>query len=570
MTAIVLGFATAPELLERGGSVPAPVLGRQLARLVVQGLNGRGDRGVRFLPYLAHVDGRRSFLDPGEALPVDVLCQLHGRALAGATLLVDALMMPSGLLLRWIDPAARELVGERELDFEPERPLELVRDAVAALAEVLGLPALEPDLPPLHGPALAHYLLGLDAQLALDARLLVADPEAAVEHARAALELAPAAARHTAALLIDAARTVLRQGLAGPRTADALLALRASGDAAAVRAGGRLLLASGDDRRAAELLARLVEVDPVDADAVVELSAAWFRLGRGAEALRVLRAAVAAGCRDLRVRAQLAACEEAAGELARRDALMPELVAETGAGAPPSVARIVASWQIDRGRFEAALTLVERALERHPSQVGLWLERGRALLGLLRADDACASLAHCLALGPSVEARDEARRLLRLGRRAGFLPELTRTEALLAAGDLRGAERSARRLVRGHADVAEGWLILGVAALRRGRARRAIRALREALRLEPGLADAHNRLGVLLASRRRLQEGYVHLRRAVELAPGEASAWLHLAQVAQRLGHVVDARAALRRAEELGGEREARLAAAIRATLGVA
>ena len=75
--AVVFAFAVEDGLSPVIGAAPFDVLARQIPRILVGQLNGGGDRGVRFFPFLGPVDGARSFLRLREPLEPKALVALH-------------------------------------------------------------------------------------------------------------------------------------------------------------------------------------------------------------------------------------------------------------------------------------------------------------------------------------------------------------------------------------------------------------------------------------------------------------------------------------------------------------
>ncbi len=558
MTTIVFAYAVPAGLEPVAGAVPWDVLARQLPRWVVNAVNDGRDRGVRYFPFLGVVDGARRFLAPEEPLAGPLLRELHGQD-PEPERLVDGLLTRDRLELRLLEGSSGAILQTWSLPFDPLEPLRAARHAAFELCGALGIGGVPAAPPALPGHLVADLLLARDCVLALEAGMpLGPSVEHAVPHALRAWRGAPSD-RDLQVLVFDAARLSLRHGLSIEAAVDGLRALarEPSTDVAILRDTARAVQAARRVDALVEVQRARLRRSPDDPELLAEVGGSLVAVGAQSEALAVLRRAVAAGCVDVRVRARLAACEELAGEFARRDALLAELREELDeAAAPPEVLRLLASWSVDRGDYVRAARLVDRGLQATPDHIGLWIERGRSCLGRHRAEEARQALLRARELGPGPEASIEIERLLRVAEDGGLLPELAAVEDLLRGGNLRGALRAARRLSRRHAHVPEVWLLLGIVRQRAGHLLRAIRALRRALSLAPQLAEAHNRLGILLAQRGRDAAGHTHLRRAVELAPDDPVGWIHLAQVAGRLGNVREARQALRRAEDAGGRGE--------------
>lgn len=164
---------------------------------------------------------------------------------------------------------------------------------------------------------------------------------------------------------------------------------------------------------------------------------------------------------------------------------------------------------------------------------------------------------------------------------------LRQAAARHTAGDLDGAERLYRRLLRRHPDVADAHNLLGVIARQRGDAAAALRHTERALALAPGVPGFLSNHGAALAEAGRLPEAVAALRAALarrpkdpvglrnlgqalcalgqaaaalgpleaatRLAPGAAEPWLALAHARRELGDAAGAAAAARAALPLAG-----------------
>lgn len=551
MTCIVHAFATAPDLERVPRAAPWPVLARQVPRELVAMLNRGGDRGARFLPLIGVVDGRRRFLEPAKPLPVEMLLKLHGQSTA-PQLLVDGELGPDFLRVRAVAGNDGDVRLTQELPFDPTDPWPTLSRAAFELAGLVGISGPPAAPPALRGTLLARWFEARDMLLILEAKMLPPDVGAVLDVGLAAVREGPARLP-VLHVLVDLCRQLAAAGMRDERIAAALRESLNDAPLALLRDAALVAEAASGAGAAAELWGRVATEDPSRTEALTRAASGLFELGRLEDARELLRHAVDAGNRDPELRAQLAAVEELGGDPLKRDRLLSELLEEAGAGLPPKVLRLVASWLIDRGEAERALELLEEASRVDPTLPGPWLERGRALLALGRGPDARQALERCLELRPSVEGRDEARRLLRLTSADGYLPLALEVEAGLAAGEPRCALRAAKRLVAAHPRFTESWLLLGLARHRCGHLRRATRAYAHALRLEPRCAEAHHRLGLVLAQRGRPDAGFTHLQHAVAIEPSDPAAWIHLAQIAHGIGRRVEARDAVRRAERLGG-----------------
>lgn len=551
MSCLVYTFATAPGLEPVPDAAPWAVLARQLPRQLVLCFNGDTDRGARFVPLLGVLDGRRRFLEPIGAMPSEFLRQI---AVEGAQGLVVAGLLAADQLT--IDVFELPDYVERlhlELPFDPRDPWPALRRAAFEIGESFGVRDPRRGTPALSGIALIRWLEARDALLALEAKLLGIDPVRALDAARLALESAPSS-RDAQDVFRDVVRQLGRSGLL-----DALIAREIERALYAAAAPPELTIeaarhveASIGPGAAADLWQRVALGSIDDPELLGQASSSLFSAGRVDLVRALLRSAVERGARDPNLRAQLAAVEDVGGDPQQRDRILGELWAESKDGLPPRVARLVASWLVDRDSAAEALALLDRVQGPDAEIPGIWLERGRALVALGRVDPARRALERALELGPSPEGGAECRRLLALCATGDLVPMLLTIERTLNGGERELALDLARRLARRSPRLPEAWVMLGVVRRALGQRWRAGRAFRRALAIDPRCADAHGRLGALLVERNRPVESLVNLRQAVTLAPHDPSHWLSLAIAFARLGRREDALEALKRARECG------------------
>ena len=551
MSCIVFTLATAPGLVPVEGAAPWSVLARQLPRQLVVCLNGPGDRGVRFVPLIGVVEGRRRFLDPVGAIPIELLAQLVGDRSSGHLIAgeidQDRLRMRVHAL-----PTMQECVS-LDIEFDPLDPLPALRRVAFELGELVGTRDVNFGTPVLPGPALSRWLEARDVLLALDANLLSIDSPKALSIASAALMAQPGSPA-TQEVFRDVALQLARRGMLdhdGVRSLEHALA-RAGDPATLVLRCAQAVECALGARAAVDLWRRAVHGGLSDNDALAQAAAALFAAGEIEEVRRVLRRAIDGGCRDPGLRAQLAAVEDVGGDPQQRDLLLGELWSESHDGLPPRVARLVASWLVDRDSAGDALALLDRCVGADSEVPGVWLERGRALVALSRVEEARGALRVALERGLSSEGAAECRRLLNLCSHPDLVPGMLAIERALHSNRLSSALSQARRLVRFHGEVAETWSMLGAVHVACRNGWRALRAYRRALSIDPASADAHARLGCLLAARGRAEEGISHLRHAAELSPREPSIWVQLARICEEAGRCDEAVAAFRRAVHLG------------------
>jgi tetratricopeptide (TPR) repeat protein len=549
MTRLILfGFAVEAGLEPEPGALPLDVLARQIPRVAVQVLNEGQDRGARFFPLMGQDGSRRRFFTVGELLPADVAQRLHRQP--GGPRAAHGRIERELLRLVLYADAHPSVEQELAIPFRQGDPQSCIARVAFELSGWLGL-RLQRHLPALLARvADADYLFAKDALLALEANMLDVDGERALAAALAVLRGAGEDPEAEQLLLDLAAR------LHGQVTPEVLGAtLRAAAGLARGVGFQRRLAAlgescgDGDGALAAHRL--LVAADPAELPSALKLAAALARDGELDAAADLLERAEQAGARSPLLYAQLATIEQMRGRRAARVVWIERLHA-AGADATPQLARIAADGLIEQERGAEACALLDQALARHPSDAGLWFDRGRA--ELLHGDGAEAELAlrRCLDCGPRGGLRQDAERLLAFAERPDVLTALQELDRLLLGGDAAAALAPARRLVRRHPDLAEVWLALGTAHHRLSHLRRAERAFRRALRLAPELGHAHDRLGILLVARGRHEEGYHHLLQAISLLPRDSGPRLHLAQACHHLGRRDEGIAALAEAEKLG------------------
>jgi Tfp pilus assembly protein PilF len=547
--AVVYELAVAEGLEPIAGAAPFEVLARQVPRLLVARLNGRGDRGVRFFPFLGNQGGQRRFLVLREMLPAETLARMHRQGEVAC--IVDGRIHGGGLRLRIVDgPTLRERFDD-DLPFDPRSPLATLRRVEFEVMSALAWDGAPAPGPTLSGEALAWYLVAKDALLALEAGLHEDGSFDPLRAARRCAGLEPGDG-HVRTLVLEMTSHLLRRDALREPAIELLadLAERAHDAPDFVQQAADLLLAAGHGQRAAAILLRSARDWPAHAAVVHQASALLFRQGRLQEARAVLRDAVAAGNAATTLLAQLAGIEDLLGDRAARDELCRRILA--AGEPPPTVTRLLVAFLLEQRRPAEALVLLERALERSRDDAALWLERGRTLLLLERVGEAQVALARSLELEPAPPMRREAERLLRVGRVPGLPPALQSAENAVKEGRLRDGLRVLRGILRADRSCAEPWLLLGIVRQKLAHPRRAERALRRAIELQPELADAHNRLGILLVARGRAAQGLGHLLQALALLPGESSVRVHLAQACALLGRRREGEEHLAEAERLG------------------
>lgn len=559
--AVVYALSVDHSLTPPEDATPLPVLSRQLPRLVVHLLNGGGDRGLRFFPFIGREGRDRQFFVVEDLLPVTSLMRLHGQDPAPRFVL-DGCIHGEGMRLRIVECEGGRARFDEDISFDVHDPLPLVSRMMFELTGLMGWSGALPTVPELDGRALVSFLVARDNLLSLEADLVSLDDVRLSSNALQTVELAPAEREVRDVALEIWSRQASSPsvngntaGIAG-KVAQGCCSVNAAGLAPRPVAefltqAAAVLETCDQDALALAQYERAASLCPSQVDAVCRAATLYFETGRLQAARDILRRTLDAGERDTTVLAQLAVVEEHLGNEADHAELMEQLM-EAPELEPPMV-RIAVTYLIDRQREAEALALAEVFVARDPEAPGPWFDKGRALVAVGRPEEGINAFERCLGLDPTEVMRSEAERHLRFARSPELLQAMQDVDEALLEGQLRTALRRARRLVRDHAEVAEVWLFLGVTLQRLQRDRRAERALRRSIELEPRLGEAHNRLGILLVGRGDHREGYDELREAVRLEPREPSVHVHLAQACHHLGLHDEAVRALELAERLGG-----------------
>ncbi|HEX5053171.1 MAG TPA: hypothetical protein VFZ65_15455 [Planctomycetota bacterium] len=557
-TAVVFAFAVADGLSPVVGAAPYDVLARQLPRMLVSRLNGGGDRGVRFFPFLGPVDGQRSFLRLHEFFAPEVLAQLHKQG--EVQLLCDGMFRSGVLQWRILDGTALRVLSSGELAFDARQPIDGLLRIEFEIMGVLGWTGRPRPPCPLEGEALGWFLVLKDALLRVEANLGEAPPDP-LRPARRCVELC-AENEDVQQVLLDLAGLWLRRDEQRVEVGHLLVAFAARevGGVAVLERLAALLLVAGEQDRAADVAARAARLAPEKQELVERTAALLFRLGRDREVREIVELARQRGAASSSALAQLAAVCDRNDDPETRDALIAELAAMPDLPVP--VARLVVSFLLDDERAQLARSILQRALAKEPGQAMLHFELGRAHLMLDDGPAAAAALRRGMSLGLAPALATQAQRLVRLSAEPGLWARVERIDRLIAAAGFAQAFRELSALLRGRRRVADLWFLFGLVRHKLQQPRRAERALRRALRYDADLGEAHNRLGILLVAKGQVKAGYTHLERAHRLAPGDPSTLLHLAQACALLGRSAEAQRHLEAAGQAGAEPD--LVAAVR------
>ena len=153
--------------------------------------------------------------------------------------------------------------------------------------------------------------------------------------------------------------------------------------------------------------------------------------------------------------------------------------------------------------FGPAVELFKRALEINPKAVSVYSNRGNALMGLQRPDEALASYDKALTLKPD--------HLMAHYNRGLALIELKRLDEAVASYD---------RVLALKPDYAEAYNNRGVALKDLKRLDEALASYEKALALKPDYADAHYNRAAVLAEFKRFDEALQNCDSAIALTPG--------------------------------------------------
>ena len=269
------------------------------------------------------------------------------------------------------------------------------------------------------------------------------------------------------------------------------------------RSIGQSLLRSGRFAEATDLFSALADKKPSDFMIVYSQALATFNSGHTSEAEPLARKAM-----------------EIAVPAAHADP-RPERIAQA-ADSLVLLSVILAVKKDD----QAALKLLQQAVELAPAHFDAQLAMGRLLFGMGNLDGAIRSFRAALSLQP-----DNSQSIFFLA------------TALERAGDIEGAVSSYRKLIAIKPDLYEGHLGLGALLLKRGPAgvEEGEKELNRALEINPNLYEAQVALGRSLIGRGHPAEAIAHLRRAAELAPQNPEPHYQLSLAYRRLGRGDDA-----------------------------
>ena len=195
---------------------------------------------------------------------------------------------------------------------------------------------------------------------------------------------------------------------------------------------------------------------------------------------------------------------------------------------------LLSSIEHRRGKPQAALDAIERAVACAPENADGYCRRGSILRSLERTEEAAESQRRAIAIDPAhAEAHNNLGNCLRDLKQ---LPD---------------ALEHYQRAVALKPDYTQAHNNLGVVQRGLGQEAAAIASFQRAIALRPGYANAHLNLGLALLTLERPTEAEAALRRAIALAPKDGASHCHLAHFLMQHGRIEEGKACLLRAAAL-------------------
>jgi serine/threonine-protein kinase len=285
----------------------------------------------------------------------------------------------------------------------------------------------------------------------------------------------------------------------------------------------------GSSRRQLRKLAAEADAASEPVLGLLVLGRALAEAGEGAEAERLLRAAVRARPAEVTLRAAL-------GRLLGERKRWAEAVECWSAARAlrPELGLALAEAQRRNGQAEEGMALYVRLIAEQPEQPMMHFAYGKALNDEGRHKEAEAPYREAIRLQPDLPMAHS-----NLG------------GSLLKQGRYKEAETACREAIRLQPDLPQAHINLGGALVKQGQPKEAEAACREALRLQPDFAGAYITLGITLVEQRRLADAEAAYREALRLQPDFAEAYYNLGVVLSNQGRSRDAEATYRTAIRL-------------------
>ncbi|AHF04020.1 hypothetical protein MARPU_09175 [Marichromatium purpuratum 984] len=197
--------------------------------------------------------------------------------------------------------------------------------------------------------------------------------------------------------------------------------------------------------------------------------------------------------------------------------------------------------EIERGRLDAGLRSLLRALELAPENGHHWESYAQGLMLAYRPQEGLAVIERAIDCGLDSEEACSLRDMLQ---RMLATPAPTDEDALILLFDRHQfdeVERLAREWTLCRPWDAFGWKMLGSVLTRCSRSDEALPALEEALGRDDQDPQIHNVLGVALEQAGRLREAGLAYAHAAKLSPNSVSALYNLASLLQAMGEAKEA-----------------------------
>jgi ABC-type polysaccharide/polyol phosphate export permease/Flp pilus assembly protein TadD len=250
---------------------------------------------------------------------------------------------------------------------------------------------------------------------------------------------------------------------------------------------GSLLLNAGRHDEATRYLDRAVALEPGNAGALCQLSAACHVLGHSEEAAALALRAVALTPGDIRLAVDAAELLLRLGRADDAAELLHGAAADSAASraANPRLLRVLSAAEMVRGRLEAALAAVDRAIAGAPDVAEYHLHRGHLLWRLGDIAAAALALERAALLDPT--SRDLKRAQLSLFLAAGLVSEATAVggDLLHRFPDDDAAAEAVLHLLSHRRDTIDGeYVVLNDGAERAARPRRPAPGLLDRLRTQ--------------------------------------------------------------------------------------
>jgi protein O-GlcNAc transferase len=288
----------------------------------------------------------------------------------------------------------------------------------------------------------------------------------------------------------------------------------------------------GQWQQAEQLYLQVLEVDPVQIDALHQLALIAIQTGRSDRAAGYFRTV-------LRLRPGAAAAHNNLGNVLLGQGRLAEATASYQEAVRLQPDFAVAHHNLGntlrrQRRLAEAVASLRRALVLQPDYAKAHYHLGRALQAQGELAEAVASLHQAVRLSPD-----------------DFDAHYALGNALFLEG--RSAESAVQfqHALRVKPDSAEAHSNLGTALLDVGRSAEAVASYREAVRLKPDSAEVHYNLGIGLWRQGRLEEAVAHYRRALQLKPDYVEAYHHLGMALMQQEQLAEAAASLQQALRL-------------------